>query len=62
MTESCGGDGLIAASMSSADQDLDVPVSIVRAQDSLFGELEWELARALQDARSEGAKLGVDQA
>jgi FkbM family methyltransferase len=44
--ESCSGDGLIAASMSPRDRDLRAQVSIVRARDSLFGEPEWELARA----------------
>ena len=45
--ESCSGDGLIVASMSPDDRNLHADVTIVRARDSLFGELEWDLARAL---------------
>lgn len=45
--ESCSGDGLIVASMLPEDRDLRAEVTIVRARDSLFGELEWDLARAL---------------
>lgn len=44
VAESCSGDGLIAASMDPRDRDLVVPVSHVRARDSLFGELEFDLA------------------
>jgi FkbM family methyltransferase len=47
VTESCSGDGLIVASMLPGDRDLHAEVTIVRAKDSLFGELEWELARLL---------------
>lgn len=44
--ESCSGDGLILASMAPGDRDLHVDVSIVRARDSIWGEPEYELARA----------------
>jgi FkbM family methyltransferase len=44
--ESCSGDGLIAASTDSRDKDLHARITIGRARDSLFGELEWDLARA----------------
>lgn len=44
--ESCSGDGLIAASTDPRDKDLRAPITIGRARDSLFGELEWDLARA----------------
>ncbi len=44
--ESCSGDGLIVASTDPRDDDLHVPVSVTRSRDSLFGELEWDLARA----------------
>lgn len=44
--ESCSGDGLIVASTDSRDRDLHAPITIGRARDSLFGELEWDLARA----------------
>ena len=44
--ESCSGDGLIVASMDPRDADLDVPVSHVRARDSLFGDADDELAAA----------------
>jgi FkbM family methyltransferase len=47
VAESCSGDGLIVASMVPADRDLRAEVTIVRARDSLFGELEWDLARAM---------------
>jgi FkbM family methyltransferase len=46
ISESCSGDGLIAASMDPADRDLTVDVSHVRARDSLFGEPEFEVDRA----------------
>ena len=44
--ESCSGDGLIVASLDPRDRDLRVDVTRVRARDSLFGELEWELTNA----------------
>jgi hypothetical protein len=47
VAESCSGDGMIAVSLDPRDADLEVPVTIVRARDSLFGELEYDLARAL---------------
>jgi FkbM family methyltransferase len=47
VSESCSGDGLIAASFAPEDADLEVPVTRVRARDSLFGEPELELAAAL---------------
>jgi hypothetical protein len=59
--ESFSGDGLVAASMDPRDRDLTVPVSRARYRDSLFGELEPDLAAAWQEiARlsrpSEGAR------
>jgi FkbM family methyltransferase len=47
VSESCSGDGLICASADPRDRDLSVQVSHVRSRDSLFGEPEYELARAL---------------
>jgi FkbM family methyltransferase len=47
VAESCSGDGLIVASMLPDDRGLRAEVTTVRARDSLFGEPEWELARAL---------------
>ena len=44
--ESCSGDGLIVASTDPRDEDLRAPVTIARSRDSLFGELEWDLASA----------------
>lgn len=44
VSESCSGDGLIAVSMDERDADLKADVSIARSRDTLFGELEWELA------------------
>ncbi|MEA2192859.1 MAG: hypothetical protein QOI73_2980 [Solirubrobacteraceae bacterium] len=46
VSESGSGDGLIAVSFDERDAGLEVPVTIVRARDSLFGELEYDLARA----------------
>lgn len=48
VSESCSGDGLIAASLSARDADLRAEVTIVRARDTLFGELEWDLADAFR--------------
>ena len=45
-SESCSGDGLIAAAMEPRDADLRANISIVRTRDTLFGELEWDLADA----------------
>jgi FkbM family methyltransferase len=45
--ESCSGDGLIVAAMFDVDHDLHADVSVVRARDTLWGEPEIELARAL---------------
>jgi FkbM family methyltransferase len=45
-SESCSGDGLIAASTDPRDDDLHAAVTIMRSSDTLFGELEWDLARA----------------
>lgn len=47
--ESFSGDGLIAASMDPRDRDLRVPVSYARYRDSLFGELEPDLASAWRE-------------
>ena len=44
--ESFSGDGLVAASFDPADRDMTVQVSYARARDSLFGELEWDLAKS----------------
>jgi FkbM family methyltransferase len=45
-SESCSGDGLIVASTDPRDDDLHATVTITRSRDTLFGELEWDLARA----------------
>jgi FkbM family methyltransferase len=45
-SESCSGDGLIVASTDPRDNDLHAPVTITRSRDTVFGELEWDLARA----------------
>lgn len=47
VAESCSGDGLIVGAMLPGDRDLRAETTIVRARDTLFGELEWDLARAL---------------
>jgi FkbM family methyltransferase len=46
VTESFSGDGLIVASFDPRDRDLHVSMSHARAQDCLFGGLEWELELA----------------
>lgn len=46
VSESCSGDGLIVASMDARDASLVANLTIVRARDTLFGELEWDLAEA----------------
>ncbi len=46
--ESFSGDGLIAVSFDRADQDLCVELSHARARESIFGELEIDLAAASQ--------------
>ena len=46
VAEGCSGDGLIAASADPRDADFTVPVTHVRAKDSVYGELEYDLAKA----------------
>src|SRR3954447_12738155 len=46
--ESCSGDGLLVASTDPRDRDMHVEVTIVRNRDSIYGEPEYELARAPQ--------------
>lgn len=48
-SESCSGDGLIVASTDPRDRDLRADVTIVRSRDTLFGELEWDLAAAYEE-------------
>jgi FkbM family methyltransferase len=45
VSESCSGDGLIVVSTDPRDTDLRVAVTIARSRNTIFGELEWELAR-----------------
>lgn len=44
--ESFSGDGLVVASFDERDRDLELPLSYARSRDSLFGELEPDLAAA----------------
>jgi FkbM family methyltransferase len=46
IAESCSGDGLIAASMDPRDAGFTIEVTHVRAKNSIFGELEYDLAKA----------------
>ena len=55
--ESASGDGLIAVSFDERDVDLTVEVSHVRARESLFGELEYDLAAAQADAATVRVEL-----
>lgn len=57
VSESFSGDGLIAVSFDERDRDMTVEISRARSKDSLFGEVEFDLAssdahriRAQQDA------------
>ena len=45
ISESCSGDGLIVVSFDARDRELRIDLPIVRARESLIGELEWHLAR-----------------
>jgi FkbM family methyltransferase len=56
--ESFSGDGLIAVSFDDRDKDFDVGISHARQRQSLFGELEYDVARE----RSESAGLRQDVA
>lgn len=56
VAESCSGDGLIVVSFDERDRDLVVPVSHVRARDSLFGELEFEVHHQLVQAQQHRAE------
>lgn len=47
--ESFSGDGLIAVSFDERDRDFSVPTSHARQGDSLFGALEYDLARSAQE-------------
>jgi len=56
--ESCSGDGLIVAATEAADRDLDVAFPVVRARESLFGDPEYELARAMRPSAYPRRVLG----
>ena len=58
--ESFSGDGLIAVSFDPSDKELTVAISRTRQRDSLFGEVEGELAQAL--ARMHDVELTASQA
>lgn len=60
VSESCSGDGLAVVSMDPRDRDLHAQVSIVRARDSLFGELEYDLAAAIRASHACDDRLGDD--
>ena len=55
--ESYSGDGLIAVSTDPTDADMEVHVTRARQRDSMFGELEPDLAVALEQNRVLSAKL-----
>ncbi|WP_149205404.1 FkbM family methyltransferase [Actinotalea subterranea] len=62
VAESYSGDGLIAVSFDERDADLRVDVSHARAKDSLFGELEPDLQRAMDEAAAQRAAADAAQA
>lgn len=49
VSESCSGDGLIVASLDARDADLEIDLTHARAQDTLFGGLEADLAAAFAE-------------
>ena len=57
--ESFSGDGLIVASLDERDRDLTVTLSRARARDSLFGELEHDLAAAFAERAALAAQLAI---
>jgi FkbM family methyltransferase len=66
VAESYSGDGLIAVSFDDRDEHFTVPISHARAKESLFGELEPEIAAQMRRAEaaenlaaSVGEQLGV---
>ncbi|MFD9958304.1 FkbM family methyltransferase [Amycolatopsis sp. NPDC058986] len=59
--ESVSGDGLIAVSFDQRDKDFHVPVSRARYRDSLFGELEHDLAAATAPLRAELARVTAER-
>ena len=60
VSESFSGDGLIAVSFDDRDRDFTVVVSHARSRDSLFGELECDLAAA-QECRAAEQAVGAVQ-
>lgn len=60
--ESFSGDGLIVASLDERDRDLTVELSRARARDSLFGELEHDLASAFAERDALAARLATPPA
>jgi FkbM family methyltransferase len=63
--ESFSGDGLIAVSFDERDREFTVPISRARYRDSLFGEVESDLAeaaRAAEVAREEADRLRAELA
>jgi FkbM family methyltransferase len=60
--ESFSGDGLIAVSFDERDRELAVEVSRARTKDSLFGELEFDLAAAEVRGADEGRRADAGQA
>lgn|GEM_PF-6337889 len=59
MPESYSGDGLIAASLDRRDEDLVATISYARARESLFGEVETELARSEEQRLEALRQLGI---
>ena len=52
VAESYSGDGLIAVSFDDRDEDFTVPISHARAKESIFGELEPEIAAQIRRAEA----------
>jgi FkbM family methyltransferase len=62
VSESCSGDGLIVASLDPRDRELVIEITHARAQDTLFGGLERDLAEALAERDELRRRLAVTEA
>jgi hypothetical protein len=59
ISESVSGDGLIAVSFEERDKDFKVSISHARARDTLFGEIEFQLALSEENRKKAEHSLAV---